>query len=62
MFKYFIRYNVYTHGKPPAETTSEELTTTHMDEQGLKKILETKHAAQVTLISWRETSEPALAG
>lgn len=57
MFKYIIRYNVYPGDKAPQEFSSEETTTLHMDEQGLKKILETKHGAKVSLISWKEEAE-----
>jgi hypothetical protein len=57
MFKYSIKYNVYTPDEAPKEQTSEEFAASHMDEQGLKRILETKHGAQITLISWKEMTE-----
>ena len=57
MFKYSIKYNVYTGDKPPQEKISEETTAQHMDEQGLKKILEAKHGAKISLISWKEVIE-----
>lgn len=55
MYNYAIRYNVYTGDKAPQEFQCIEQSLKHQDEQGLKKILETKHGAKVTLISWKES-------
>lgn len=57
MYQYAIKYNVYSGTEAPREFQTVESAATQMDESDMKRVLQTKHSAQVTLISWKEITD-----